>query len=74
MIVNLYIDVQRKELRSEFHRLAELSKWLKENDFPFYDATDFDSCTSGLNDLKTLEEIKNAIEGETSCTTDQSEI
>lgn len=63
MIINLYIDIKRKEPRSEFHRLAELSKWLKENDFPFYDATNFDSCTSGPCAINNLFDIEAAIEG-----------
>lgn len=63
MIVNLYIEINRKDQKSEFERLAVLSKYLKANDMNFYDATDFDTCVSGLNQLSTLEEIKTAIEG-----------
>lgn len=64
MIINLYIEIKRDGVKSEFERFAELSKHLKSNDFPFYDATDFDTCVSGLNQLNTLEEIKKAVEGE----------
>ena len=55
-IVNFYIQVpQGKEV--------ELALYLHLNGFAFYDATDFDSCTSGFNKLDTLDEIEAAVEG-----------
>lgn len=63
MIINLYIEIKRKNLMSEFERFVELERYLKDNALAFYNATDFDSCTSGSCSLNTLEEIQEAIEG-----------
>lgn len=63
MIINLYIEVSRENQISEHVRLVALENMLRENGFAFYNATDFDPCTSGCNPLTTLENIELQIEG-----------
>jgi hypothetical protein len=63
MIVNFYIEMKREITKSEHLKLVELERLLRANGFEFYNATDFDSCTSGACSLDTLEKIQEAIEG-----------
>lgn len=63
MIVNLYIEINRKDQKSEFERFAELEKYLSQQGFGVYNATDFDSCTSGPCAINNLFDIEAAIEG-----------
>lgn len=63
MIVNFYIECEPDLGENEFARLVKLEKLLRSNGFAFYNATDFDSCTSGPNSLKTLEDIEIQVEG-----------
>lgn len=63
MIINLYIEINRDGVKSEFERFVELEKHLQEQGFGVYNATDCDSCISGPNALTTLFDIEAAIEG-----------
>lgn len=63
MIVNLYIEINRDGVKSEFERLVELEKYLGQQGFGVYNATDFDSCTSGPCALNNLFDIEAAVEG-----------
>ncbi len=55
-LVNYYIQIPSG-------RKGELDLHLRLSGFPFYDATEFDSCTSGPCALETLDEIECAMEG-----------
>lgn len=65
MIVNLYIEINRDNVhsKSEFECFEDLKDYLWEKGMKFYDATDFDSCTSGPCALDNLFDIEAAVEG-----------
>jgi hypothetical protein len=54
MIVNYYIDLG-------LHSELELARLLLSNNFQVFNATRYDSCTSGHNKLNTLDEIERAL-------------